>query len=250
MLKVRLEKVKVNDEVVSQYYVAERIGFKMPVYLQDTDEARQEFMETCFMLSDYIRIKDAFKAWQKSDKDTDKEKLDAMLSKTSVPYDMAEDEDGSFELSMTFPKKVSRLAWAFCIGLNFVKPDRVPAGFGEVYNNTREYLNEYLDCNDWDEVRKQKYNSLRKSCEDMITTVILDDDRAKDSFTLKLSAKAFNLYLNSCKIMNNQTNKNKKRATVIKMRKAEECFMELMKAVNTCTGVTRDGDKGRSIKVF
>lgn len=249
MLKVRLEKVKVNDEVVSQCYVAERIGFKMPVYLQDADEARQKFMETCFMLSDYIRIEDAFKAWEKTDKDTDKEKLDAMLSKTSVPYNMAENED-SVELSMTFPKNVSRLVWGFCIGLDFVKPDRVPMGFSDTYIAIRKYLNDYLERNDWDEVRKQTYNDIRTACEDIVTDVIRSDDRAKQDFSLKLSSKAFNLFLNACKVMNNQNDKKLTRATVVKMKKPEECYKELMKAVNTCTGVTRDGVKGKEVKVF
>lgn len=249
MLKARLEKTKVDGEVVSQAYVAERISFAKPAYINTDNIA--DFRDTCFRLSDYIRITDAVKALEKSGKNADLEKVQAMLHETSLPYHFDYDEDEqTCDFHIDYPDNVSRLVWGFCIGLDFVKPDRVPVGFSDTYIVIRKYLNDYLDCNDWDEVRKQKYNEIRTSCEDIMNEVIRSDERAKQDFNLHLSAKAFNLFLNACKIMNNQNDKKLTRATVVKMKKPEECYKELMKAVNTCTGVTRDGVKGKEIKVF
>lgn len=228
-------KIKAIETKDGKTYSVERIGFIVPNYI-NTDYA-EDFRKGVFAISDNYLVSGLTPTKSEDEwTDEDKENVKKIEVITSSPLYT----DARFVTCC-------RAQTAFAIGLKHIRCTAVPEEFAAVFDRAVKYARKYISITEWDDDRKTEFNDIRKECVAAFETIF--DGHIKDGFTLKLSSKSLNVFLNNLITFKNTTGKSKETATTYKVDDIYTAFVSYMQMINTNTGVFRE-KKVKTINVF
>lgn len=221
---------------------ATRINFVIPCYI-NVDQ-RNNFKNSVYALADYVLVDKLNKTANIiAETDEDQKKADVATEKLECisGLELSSNADWTSD---------NKLARCFAIGIGFIKSEAVPHGFVEIYDKAISYAKTYKESTAWDEERKDKFTEIRDDLESWFNVTFSNDERMKEGFSLKISSKAMNGFLDSLYFLENRNQSKGTERTTFWMKKSlQDAFVEAMKAINASTGVINE-KKGKTIKVF